>query len=376
MAARRKDRAVAPEAGAAAINLDLGYPIAVARDVRDALREFARSAGPVAAIICDANRRVRKIAEGIAPALGSPPILQFALGERRKRLSTLESVLDAMLEAGVERDELIVGIGGGIASDLFGFACATYMRGVRYAHVATSLVAMVDAAVGGKTGVDLRGGKNLAGCFRDPAAVFCDVSALESLSRNALSEGLAEIVKSGIIEGGDFFESLEELSGDPLPAWPWEQVIYAAVKVKTMAVADDRLEAGARATLNLGHTFGHAIERASNYTVTHGAAVALGLRAAGLLALRTGRFSEPEHLRVLTLLALFGLPLQTNLPADSIFSAMSSDKKRRGGRLKFVLPRAIGDVEYGVEASQQSVMAVLRRLGGPPESLRNLSARR
>lgn len=348
------------------VNDDLGYPIVIGGDLHAELSALARTYVSVGAVICDANERVRENAEEIASRIGSPPVLAFRLGERRKRLSTVERVLDAMLAAGVERGELVVGVGGGVASDLFGFACAAYMRGVAYAHVATSLVAMVDAAIGGKTGVDLRDGKNLAGAFRDPVGVFCDSNALQTLPARAIREGLAEVVKAAIIEGGDFFEALEELAPHRLTRWPWNGVIGAAVKLKTMTVADDRLERGSRELLNLGHTFAHAIERASNYEVTHGAAVAIGLRAAGLLALRTGRFSEPEHLRVLTLLTLLRLPLQTTVAPDAIFDAMSSDKKKRSGRLRFVLPRAIGDVDYGVECDNRSVRAVLARLSAPP----------
>jgi 3-dehydroquinate synthase len=348
------------------VNDDLGYPIVVAQDVRAELVAFARRHQPPAVLLSDANGEVAGTAQQLAGALGRRPVLAFKLGEPRKRLATVEQVLDAMLEAGVERGSLVVGVGGGVASDLFGFACATYMRGVRYAHVATSLVAMVDAAIGGKTGVDLRGGKNLVGCFRDPVGVFCEVGALRTLPQRATREGLAEVVKAAIIEGGELFDLLEELSGHPLAWWSWTDVIAAAIKVKTMTVADDRVEAGAREVLNLGHTFAHAIERASEYRVGHGEAVALGLRAAGLLALRTGRFSEAEQLRVLTLLALFGLPLQTPLEPDAVLAAMRHDKKRRDGRLRFVLPRAIGDVEYGVECATPSVRAVLRRLHEKP----------
>ncbi|MGA8534349.1 MAG: 3-dehydroquinate synthase family protein, partial [Candidatus Tumulicola sp.] len=269
-----------------------------------------------------------------------------------------------------DRGTLVLGVGGGVAGDAFGFAAATYMRGVAYAHVATSLVAMVDAAIGGKTGVNLVAGKNLAGAFKDPVAVFCDVSALRTLPFRHLREGLAEVVKAGIIEGHDLFDALETLSPHPFAAWPWTAVISSAVKVKTAIVADDREEAGMRQLLNLGHTFAHAIERASDYRVTHGAAVALGLRAAGLLALRTGRFSEREHLRVLALLALLQLPLRTRVNPGAAFAAMRGDKKRRGGTLHFVLPRAIGDVEYGVVCHAQTVRDVLSRLRHEPEALR------
>ncbi len=352
----------------ATTNHDLGYPV-----VTGGLRDFSEFAGQFerpAVVLCDANAAVAATARRVATMIGRPKVMPVQLGERRKRLRTIEGILEEMAEAGVERGSLVIGIGGGVASDVFGFACATYMRGVRYAHVATSLVAMVDAAIGGKTGVNLRAGKNLVGSFSDPAGVFCDVGSLNTLPARAFREGLAEIVKAAIIEGGDFFSLLEELSGLPLGRWPWGQVISDAIKVKTMAVAEDRLESGRRETLNLGHTFAHAIERASNFEVSHGAAVAVGLRAAGLLALQTGRFSREEHLRVLTLLTLLRLPLQTGLQPEDVLTAMRHDKKRRGGRLRFVLPRAIGDVEYGVEASALSARAVLRRLREPPEPLR------
>jgi 3-dehydroquinate synthetase len=354
----------------ASINDDLGYPIVVAERLHEHLEAFARKSEAPVVVLSDRNRHVTAIAQRVAAAFGRRPVLEFRLGETRKRLGTVEQVLDAMLAAGVERSALVVGVGGGVASDLFGFACATYMRGIRYAHVATSLVAMVDAAIGGKTGVDLRGGKNLAGSFRDPVGVFCDVSALKTLPARSLREGLAEVVKAAVIEGGELFDWLEELSGHPFAQWPWTALVTEAIKVKTMSVADDRLERGPREVLNLGHTFAHAIERASQYRIGHGEGVALGLRAAGLLALRTSRFTQAEHLRVLTLLTLFGLPLQTSVEPDVIFAAMRHDKKKGGGRLRFVLPRAIGDVEYGVACSTVSVQAVLRRLREPPETFR------
>lgn len=356
------------KAGAFTVNDDLGYPIVVGENARAAIGATLASEKP-AIVLADANRHVVAFAGDVARAARCD-VRSFALGERRKRLATVERVLDAMLDAGVERGSLVIGAGGGVAADLFGFAGATYMRGVRYAHVATTLLAMVDAAIGGKTGVDLRGAKNLVGSFHDPVAVFCDIAALRTLSSAALREGLAEVVKAAIIEGADLFALVEDLSAHPFATWPWAALIAQTVKVKTMAVADDRLEAGARETLNLGHTFAHGIERASEYRITHGAAVALGLRAAGLLALQTGRFTRAEHLRVLTLLALFGLPLKSELDPEAIFAAMHHDKKRRGGRLRFVLPRAIGDVEYGVECARTSVRAVLRRLREPPEKFK------
>lgn len=316
-------------------------------------------------VLCDANVSgyARRLTRGIPGRLAT---LSFQLGERRKRFSTLEAVLEALVKSGADRGTVVIGVGGGVASDLFGFAASVYMRGVPYVHVATSLVAMVDAAIGGKTGVDLASGKNLAGTFTDPLAMFAHVDALSTLPLRNVREGLAEVVKHGIIEGSDLFDALETLAPHPFGRWPWETIVTDAQNVKRMIVSDDPFEQGMRETLNLGHTFGHAIERASGYRVSHGAAVSIGLRAAGLLALRTGRFSRDEHLRVLALLTLLGLPLWTRESASRIFAAMSADKKKRGGHLRFVLPREIGDVEYGVRAPDRSVLAVLERVTQPP----------
>jgi 3-dehydroquinate synthase len=350
---------------------DLPYPIFVGTGAAPEIATFVRGQGySRALVLCDA--KVASRGRAIAKAIGKgTTTLAVPLGERRKTLRTVERVLEALAQNRVERGTLLIGVGGGVATDLFGFVAATYMRGVPFVAVGTSLVAMVDAAIGGKTGVDLRAGKNLAGAFRDPVAVFCDVAALETLPPRAMREGLAELVKHAIIEGDETFSELEELAAHPLAKWPWEKVVTDSLRVKAMVVADDRLERGAREVLNLGHTFGHALELASGYRLSHGSAVAIGLRGAGLLALRTGRFSQSEHLRVLSLLALLRLPLLA--PAGDprpVLQAMSVDKKARDGKLRFVLPRKLGDVEYGVVAPLPSVRAVLNRLRvipGPTE---------
>jgi shikimate kinase/3-dehydroquinate synthase len=354
----------------ALVNEELGYPIVVGEDLRVPIARFAAQRASPVVLLCDENPAVTAVANSIAVEMGGCRVLRFTLGERNKRMATVEGVLDALLTAGADRRTLAIGVGGGVASDLFGFAAATYMRGVSYAHVATTLTAMVDAAIGGKTGVDLERGKNLAGTFSDPVAVFCPVAALETLPFASLREGLAEIVKAGIIEGAALFDALEELSPHPFSHWPWMALIQSAIKVKTGIVAADRHESGRRELLNLGHTFAHAIESASAYRITHGAAVAIGLRGAGLLALRTGRFTEREHLRVLTLLTLLGMPLRTSADAGAVFRAMRSDKKRLNGQMRFVLPRSIGDVEYGVECAGATVRAVLARLQRAPAAVR------
>jgi 3-dehydroquinate synthase len=343
-----------------------GYPIVVEGSVREPLRAFIRERGIERfVVLCDRN--VTEYARSLTRGLkGRIALLPFALSEREKRMRTVEQVLGALVKAGADRTTAILGVGGGVSSDLFGFAASIYMRGVPYIHVATSLVAMVDAAIGGKTGVDLDAGKNLAGTFRDPVAVFAHVDALRTLPYRHLREGLAEMVKHAVIEGGELFESLETLAPHPFWRWSWENIVSDSLQVKVMVVNDDRLEHGIRETLNLGHTFGHAIERVSGYRVSHGAAVSVGLRGSGLLALRTGRFSRDAHLRILTLLMLLKMPLVTREQPDRLFAAMQADKKKRAGRLRFVLPRDIGDVEYGVVVPERKVRAVLNRLSVVP----------
>jgi shikimate kinase / 3-dehydroquinate synthase len=272
------------------VNRDLSYPICIADDTRPAISSFLEQRGQAFVVLCDSNPNVVALAREVAKRPGAIGMIPVPLGESRKHLRTVERVHDALLAASAGRDTLVVGVGGGVASDLFGFTAATYMRGVPYMHVATSLVAMVDAAVGGKTGVDVKAGKNIVGTFTDPVAVFAHVDALQTLPYRSIREGLAEVVKAAIIEGDEFFDSIEGLSPHDFWRWPWVAIVAESVKVKTMIVADDRTEAGMRELLNLGHTFGHALETASGYRVSHGTGVALGLRAAGLLALRTGRF--------------------------------------------------------------------------------------
>jgi 3-dehydroquinate synthase len=351
----------------------LPYPIVVSDDIAPRLVELVRARGYRRVVVL-VDRNVTQRANALARTLrriskARVHVCDFPLGERRKTLRTVGVVLDALSAAGVDRSTLVIGVGGGVAGDLFGFAAGVHMRGVPFINVATSLVAMVDACVGGKTGVDTAAGKNMVGVFRDPIAVLCEVSSLRTLPEKQLREGLAEVLKHAVIEGGDAFEALEALAPHPLREWPWENVIADSIRVKAMIVHDDRLEAGLRETLNLGHTFGHAVERVTGYRVSHGHAVAIGLRGAGLLALRTGRFSPAEHLRVLSLLALLRLPIVAPYSdVEPVIVAMGADKKTRDGAVRFVLPRAIGDVEYGVTVSARTLRAVLRRLQELPDA--------
>jgi len=290
-------------------------------------------------------------------------------GERYKRLDTVSTLYERFVEGGLDRSGTVLALGGGVVGDVAGFAAATYMRGVPFVQVPTTLLAMVDASVGGKTGVDLPQGKNLVGAFKQPALVLIDPEVLRTLPPVELRCGLAEIVKASIIGDPELFEYLEEPSAVeqdeilPYEDWPW--IIRRALAVKIAVVEEDPLERGRRAVLNLGHTVGHALERLSGYTLRHGEAVSIGLIVAARLAVALGRGDATLPGRLATLLDRLGLP--TSLPhydPAAIWEAMQSDKKRRGQKLRFVLPRRIGEVFVTDEVARDDVVAVLETLRG------------
>ncbi len=297
-----------------------------------------------------------------------PVLIQIPEGEQHKTLDTVRHLYEQFLYAGLDRHSVVVALGGGVVGDVAGFAAATYLRGVPLVQVPTSLLAMVDASVGGKVGVDLAGqggGKNLVGAFKQPEFVLTDPELLETLPGPEFRAGLAEVVKHGIIAAPDLFASLETYGPRSLAT-----LLDDAVRVKVDIVQADPFERGVRAHLNLGHTFGHAIEFVSGFRVRHGEAVAIGLVAASYLATELGVADDEVLARVETLLTRLGLP--TRLPdhpamtVDALMAAMGSDKKRRDGRLRFVLPRAIGDVTVVDDVPAELVSASWQYVGIQP----------
>jgi 3-dehydroquinate synthase len=267
-------------------------------------------------------------------------------GERQKSLGRLGWVLDRMVTAGIERGDTLIALGGGVVGDLGGFAAATYLRGIACVQVPTTLLSMVDSAVGGKVGVNLRRGKNLAGAFHQPRLVYSPLSMLATLPGRELRSGLAEVIKAGMIGDRLLIAHLEWAIEDVLrlEAAALAEAVARAVVLKVRVVAADEREAGLRAILNYGHTVGHAIETATGYRrFRHGEAVALGMAAAGRLALALG-LADPETVaRQNLLLARAGLPLGArNLPLPRIVDALSRDKKARGGKPRFVLVPRVG----------------------------------
>lgn len=254
-------------------------------------------------------------------------------GEERKNCYTYLDILDCLAENGLTRSDCIIALGGGVVGDLAGFAAATYLRGIPYIQVPTSLLAMVDSSVGGKTGIDLPAGKNLCGAFYQPSAVLCDTDVLNSLSDDVFRDGCAEIIKYAVLFDPELFTILEHAG----LGFDRERVIARCIELKRDVVAADEFDRGQRMLLNLGHTIGHAIENCSDYTISHGRAVAIGIA----MVCRAAKC--PDAQRITALLEKFGLPTATDLPAKLLWEAALSDKKRSGDAVNLIVPRAISD---------------------------------
>lgn len=274
------------------------------------------------------------------------PILSVPAGEASKTRQRWEALTDALLATGFTRDAGIVALGGGMVGDLAGFVAATYARGIPYVQVPTTLLAMVDSSVGGKTGVDTAAGKNLVGAFHPPAAVLADPLVLRSLPAAHLRAGLAEMAKHGLIVDAGYWNAVVR-SADQLGAASADVLspfIARSVEIKAAVVTEDEREAGRRAILNAGHTVAHAVELASGYSVSHGDAVAMGLAAESALAELIGVAVPGLAARVGDGLRRLSLPvrLPVGLNADRLVDAMRLDKKKAGNQLRFALPRDIG----------------------------------
>ena len=262
----------------------------------------------------------------------------FPAGEGSKNFTTLSAILEFLAKQRLTRTDCIAALGGGVTGDMAGFAAACYLRGIRCVQLPTTLLSAVDSSVGGKTAIDLKAGKNLAGAFLQPAAVLCDTDCLRSLPPEVFADGAAEAIKTGVLDDESLFALFED---GTLTAAP-EEVIARCVGYKAGVVERDEKEQGERRLLNLGHTVGHAIEKCSGYAIPHGHAVAAGLAIIARAAERLGWTEEPIASRVAACLAKNGLPTGTDYTADALANAASADKKRTGGDITLVIPRRIG----------------------------------
>jgi 3-dehydroquinate synthase len=291
--------------------------------------------------------------------------IQIPDGEEHKNLAWLAFVYEKLVEARLERGSALVALGGGVVGDLTGFAAATYLRGIDLVQVPTTLVAQIDSAIGGKTGVDLAAGKNLIGAFKHPRLVLADTEALGTLPERQLRAGLAEVIKTGVILAPELVRFLEDERGRVLVLDPdaVQHLVYACAQLKALVVSEDETESDYRAILNFGHTLGHAIETLTEYrSYLHGEAVAIGMGFALRLSVQRGLLAREVADRVIALLTLYGLP--TEIPDDlsraSLALAVEADKKRTQGRVKFVCVEDLGRTRF-VLLSTEELQSALER---------------
>lgn len=340
---------------------ELGRPVSPGYDVRvsaalddlgNALRMRGLS-GPIA-LVTDQNvaeHYLSRAKKSLQAANYSTRAVIIPPGEASKTMSTVSHLWDEFLAAGLERRSTVAALGGGVVGDLAGFAAATYMRGIPWVNLPTSLLAMVDASLGGKTGADLPQGKNLIGAFHAPQLVLADPSTMTTLPRAELRSGMAEVIKTGII--GD-----SELIGACAHGWEmieadWDEIIRKAMAVKIKVIEADPYEGGLRAVLNLGHTIGHAVEKVSNYELRHGEAVAIGMVAEARLAEQIGIAQQGLADEIKDVCMRIGLPVEIppDMTREEITEAMQVDKKRSSARVKYALPLRIGEVRPGIEVN-------------------------
>ncbi len=309
--------------------------------------EEARAAGRKVAVVTDANLAA---AQGAAldAMTGDAPRLVLPAGESTKCLGELGRVWDFLAVNRLDRSSLLVAAGGGVIGDLAGFAAASYLRGIPFIQVPTTLLAMVDSSVGGKTGINLSSGKNLVGAFHQPHAVYIDIALLGTLPPREFAAGMAEVIKYGLLGDAELFARLEREPLTPASGDLAEVVRRCCATKARIVEADERETAaeGGRALLNLGHTFGHAIEQVTGYgAYLHGEAVAAGLCAAARLSQKLGYIGAAEVARVEAVVAAHALPtrLRSPLALPALVAAMGRDKKVRAGGLRFVVLRALGD---------------------------------
>ncbi len=273
-----------------------------------------------------------------------PPcdVITIGLGEKNKTLATIESIFDQLISLEADRTTFITGIGGGIVGDITGFAASTYMRGLRFGFVASTLLAQVDATVGGKNGVNFRGYKNMMGVFSQPEFVIADIGLLKTLPSDQIACGLAEIIKHACIKDSDYFDYIENHCDEISHLDPkvMHKLVYDSVVIKADVVNQDEREAGERRKLNFGHTIGHALEKTIG--ISHGTAVSVGSVMAAQLSHQRGLLSKEEVERIKTLITRLNLPTSIDFDYSAVFDALGKDKKRESERIKFVLLEKIG----------------------------------
>ena len=319
------------------------YPVLIGNgllaQVGDQIRQ--RCKAQKAAIVSDTNvfpLYGAVVSESLEKAGFQVVSFVFPAGEENKNADTYLRLLNFLAENQLTRSDCLVALGGGVVGDLTGFTAATYLRGIAYFQVPTTLLAAVDSSVGGKTAIDLPVGKNLVGAFCQPRMVLCDIDTLNTLPQDIFRDGCAEVLKYGVLYDEQLWEHLAQHGLD----FHREQVIARGVELKRNEVMEDEFDTGARMKLNLGHTIGHGVEAQSCFTVSHGKAVAIGMCIVARAAAAQGRCSQQTCNSIVNVVAAFGLPVKTDYSAEALFTSALSDKKRSADHVDLIVPEKIG----------------------------------
>ncbi len=338
------------------INTGRPYQVHVGTFLLEKTGDIARetAGGQKAVIVTDSNvgpLYTQPVKKSLESASYQVSVFTFEAGEERKRMTTLTEILEYMAQQELDRNDIVVALGGGVTGDIAGFAAATYMRGCSFIQVPTSLLAMVDSSVGGKTAVDLEAGKNLAGAFWQPSAVIADIGCLATLTEEQFADGCGEVIKHGVIADAELFEELEKtpltrelLLNDTARV---AALVARNIEIKRAVVETDERELGQRKLLNFGHSIGHAIEACENFKLGHGNCVSIGMVAISRSAALRKICAEEVPERIEHLACRHGLKTACRFSADEVFAEALHDKKRHGDSISLVLPRKIGSCSIG-----------------------------
>ena len=333
------------------INIDINaskqYTVTVGYDLLDKCGEMIlekiKGLKPGKAVIVTDDNVVKLYAEIVKDSFERSgfTVFQYVFkhGEKNKNINTVNSMLEFFAENNVARGDIVIALGGGVTGDAAGFCASVYLRGINYIQIPTTILAAIDSSVGGKTAVNLNAGKNLAGAFWQPMYVICDCACFKTLPGSVYSDGMAEAVKYGVINDNELFENLKSGNTGDIA-----HVVKRCVEIKRDYILKDEFDTGERQILNFGHTFGHAIEKCSNYTVSHGHAVSVGMIKAAEIGLKLGVTKDEDIiLKLKTALYKYALPAETRINSAELAEAIYKDKKINRGYLTFVLPERIGN---------------------------------
>ena len=345
------------------------YRLLIGEGVFDQLGKCVRQHLPrkACAVVTDNNIAALytdRIKISLASAGFQPTLITIPPGERSKTLEQAGAICDQMIAAGLDRQSFVIGLGGGVVGDISGFVAAIYHRGIPHIQIPTTLLAMVDSSIGGKTGVNTRDGKNLIGAVHHPSLVIDDLDVLKTLPRREFNQGFAEIIKHAVIADAKMFRTLQSWDAGGAPAV--QRLIKRNVEIKSRIVAKDEHDrTGARALLNFGHTVGHAIERAGNYRkFLHGEAISLGIVAACAISMKRAGLAADQRAAIVDLLGRFGLPtrLPSKFPRKKISDALKFDKKFEAGKVRFVVAPRIGVARVATNVTMREIREAIEEL--------------